>query len=95
LADQVTILGASGALGFGLALRLGHAGVNVVVGSRDAERGKAAGAEIGVGGGANEDVVRGADLVVLATKSNAALDTARELVFQQRTGGPDRAFEGR
>jgi 8-hydroxy-5-deazaflavin:NADPH oxidoreductase len=36
--DQVTILGASGALGFGLALRLGSAGVAVVVGSRDAER---------------------------------------------------------
>ena len=30
-------------------------------------------------GGANEDVVRGADLVVLATKSNAVLDTARDL----------------
>ena len=37
VADQVTILGASGALGFGLALRLGQAGVAVVVGSRDAE----------------------------------------------------------
>jgi 8-hydroxy-5-deazaflavin:NADPH oxidoreductase len=40
LADQVTILGASGALGFGLALRLGQAGVDVVVGSRDSERGR-------------------------------------------------------
>ena len=34
----VTIVGASGALGFGLALRLGRAGVPVVIGSRDAER---------------------------------------------------------
>jgi NADPH-dependent F420 reductase len=34
----VTIIGASGALGFGLALRLGRAGVPVVIGSRDAER---------------------------------------------------------
>jgi NADPH-dependent F420 reductase len=34
----VTILGASGALGFGLALRLGEAGVAVVIGSRDADR---------------------------------------------------------
>src|SRR5207237_1134268 len=34
----------------------------------------------GVEGGSNEEVVQGADLVVLATKSNAALDTARELV---------------
>ena len=34
----MTILGASGALGFGLAARLGAAGVHVTVGSRDAER---------------------------------------------------------
>jgi NADPH-dependent F420 reductase len=38
-ADQsVTIIGASGALGFGLALRLGAAGVAVTIGSRHAER---------------------------------------------------------
>jgi NADPH-dependent F420 reductase len=36
--DGVTILGATGALGFGLAVRLGHAGVPVVIGSRDAGR---------------------------------------------------------
>jgi hypothetical protein len=36
--DSVTILGASGALGGGLAVRLGAAGTRVVVGSRDAER---------------------------------------------------------
>jgi 8-hydroxy-5-deazaflavin:NADPH oxidoreductase len=34
----VTIIGASGALGFGLALRLGQAGVPVVIGSRDEQR---------------------------------------------------------
>jgi NADPH-dependent F420 reductase len=36
--DPVCIVGASGALGFGLAVRLGLAGVPVVIGSRDAER---------------------------------------------------------
>ena len=36
--DPVTIIGGTGALGFGLALRLGQAGVPVVVGSRSAER---------------------------------------------------------
>ena len=36
----VTIIGASGALGFGLALRLGRAGVPIVIGSRDAARGE-------------------------------------------------------
>jgi NADPH-dependent F420 reductase len=38
VAAPVTIIGASGALGFGLALRWGRAGVPVVIGSRDAER---------------------------------------------------------
>lgn len=36
--DSVTIVGASGALGFGLALRLAKAGVEVTIGSRDAAR---------------------------------------------------------
>ena len=34
----VCIIGCSGALGFGLALRLGQVGVPIVVGSRDAGR---------------------------------------------------------
>src|ERR687885_181409 len=38
MAERVTVIGASGALGFGLALRLGVAGVPVVVGSRDPGR---------------------------------------------------------
>jgi hypothetical protein len=36
--DPVAIIGASGALGFGLALRLGRAGVPIEIGSRDANR---------------------------------------------------------
>ncbi len=36
--DQVTVIGGSGALGSGLALRLAAAGVRVVIGSRDAGR---------------------------------------------------------
>jgi len=44
--DGVTILGATGALGFGLAVRLGHAGVPVVIGSRDAARAEEAAARI-------------------------------------------------
>jgi NADPH-dependent F420 reductase len=35
---SVTIIGASGALGFGLALRLATSGVEITIGSRDAER---------------------------------------------------------
>jgi 8-hydroxy-5-deazaflavin:NADPH oxidoreductase len=38
LSEPVAIIGATGALGFGLAVRWGAAGVHVVIGSRDAER---------------------------------------------------------
>jgi NADPH-dependent F420 reductase len=51
-------------------------GEDVYIGSRDAERARERALELGVQGGTNEDVVRGADLVVLATKSNATLETA-------------------
>jgi NADPH-dependent F420 reductase len=36
--DPVAVIGASGAFGFGVALRLGQAGVPVAIGSRDPER---------------------------------------------------------
>jgi NADPH-dependent F420 reductase len=77
---KVAIVGGTGAFGRGLARKLRVAGHEVAVGSRDVQRGRERAIELGVEGGANEDVVRGVDLVVLATKSNAALDTARELV---------------
>jgi NADPH-dependent F420 reductase len=38
LTPPVSIIGASGALGFGLALRWGRAGIPIVIGSRDAGR---------------------------------------------------------
>ena len=38
MADSVTVIGGSGALGFGLAARLGHAGTPIVIGSRDSAR---------------------------------------------------------
>ena len=38
--DPVAIIGASGALGFGLAVRLGRAGVPIAIGSRDSTRGR-------------------------------------------------------
>lgn len=38
MADSVTVIGGSGALGFGLAARLGRAGTPVVIGSRDPGR---------------------------------------------------------
>jgi NADPH-dependent F420 reductase len=77
---KVAIIGGTGAFGRALAKRLHEVGKDeVVVGSRDAERAAATAKELGVAGGLNHDVVAGADLVVLAVKSNATLETAREL----------------
>lgn len=50
-----------------------------MLGSRDAARAEAAATELGVEGATNDDSVRAADLIFLATKAEAALDTARAL----------------
>ena len=77
---RVAIVGGTGAFGRALAKRLHEIGKDeVLVGSRDAERAQATAEELGVTGGPNADIVAGADLVVLAVKSDATLTTANEL----------------
>jgi 8-hydroxy-5-deazaflavin:NADPH oxidoreductase len=76
---NVAILGGTGAFGRALAARLRDLGFDVAVGSREHQRGWERGVELGVRGGSNEEIAKGADLIVLAVKSNAALATAREL----------------
>jgi NADPH-dependent F420 reductase len=76
---RVAILGGTGPFGRALARRLAESGHLVVVGSRDPERAGAAAAELGVEGAANAEATASADLVVLATKADGALDTARSL----------------
>jgi 8-hydroxy-5-deazaflavin:NADPH oxidoreductase len=76
---KIAIIGGTGSFGRALARRLRALGEDVYIGSRDAERARERALELGVQGGTNEDVLRGADLVVLATKSNAALETATSL----------------
>jgi len=71
LPEPVSIIGASGALGFGLAVRLARAGSEVVIGSRDVVR-------------AEEAVERARELVPEATFSgapNAEAAAASELVI--------------
>jgi 8-hydroxy-5-deazaflavin:NADPH oxidoreductase len=71
--DVVAIVGASGALGFGLAVRLARAGVPIAIGSRDPERVVAAvdRARAAVPGGSftaheNAEAVRAAAVVILS-----------------------------
>ena len=76
---RVAVVGGTGSFGQALAKRLGAAEYDVVIGSRDAGRAVAAAGELGVEGATNADACRGADLVVLATKAEATLETAAEL----------------
>jgi NADPH-dependent F420 reductase len=77
---KLAIVGGTGAFGRALAKRLAEIGQDeVVVGSRDADRAQATAQELGVQGGRNQDIVRDVDLVVLAVKSDATLETASEL----------------
>jgi hypothetical protein len=75
---RVAILGGTGDFGSALAKQLATTD-DVVIGSRDADRARAAAAELGVAGATNEESVVGADLVVLACSASAALVTAQSL----------------
>ena len=77
---KAAVVGGTGDFGLGLARQLVAAGIDVVIGSRDAERARAKAAEVGATAGAvNEIAVRDVDLVVLAVKADAALSTAESL----------------
>ncbi len=73
MAEPVCIVGGTGALGFGLAVRLGQAGVPVVIGSRDpgraqeaADRAHQAVPDGSFRGADNAEGVKGAPIVILA-----------------------------
>jgi len=76
---KVGVVGGTGSFGQAVAKRLVDAGIEVVIGSRDAARARDAPEAIGAEGASNDDAVRGVDLVLLAVKSDAAVDTARDL----------------
>jgi NADPH-dependent F420 reductase len=76
---RIAIMGGTGAFGRALAERLSALGEEVVIGSRDPSRAEEIAAVIGVEGAKNEEAAAGADLVILAVRSNAALDTARAI----------------
>jgi hypothetical protein len=76
---RVAVVGGTGSFGLALATRLRKSGYDVVIGSRDESRARAAAEELGVDGATNADAVGAADLVVLATKADGAVETARDL----------------
>jgi 8-hydroxy-5-deazaflavin:NADPH oxidoreductase len=82
----VCIVGGTGALGFGLALRLGRSGVEVRIGSRDGERAREA-AERAAGkvstgsftGAENSEAVQGAEPVILSVPFRNQSETLTNL----------------
>jgi 8-hydroxy-5-deazaflavin:NADPH oxidoreductase len=76
---RVAVVGGTGSFGRAVAKRLVAAGVDVVIGSRDAERARTAAEPLGAEGADNDDAVQGADLVLFAVKADAAVASAREL----------------
>ena len=84
---HVTVVGGTGAEGFGLALRLATAGHRVTIGSRDAARGAASAEQaqnlLGPGapveGTANEDAVRGAEVVAVTVPFGGQAETYRAI----------------
>ena len=91
--EQVIILGASGALGGGLAQRLAAAGTRVVVGSRDAERAEEAirrlreavpGAE--VAGAENGEAAAASEVVFLCVPFRNQSETLQNLKRHLREG---------
>ncbi len=84
--DPIAIVGASGALGFGLAVRLAGAGVPIAIGSRDAARAQetAERARAIVPGGSftaydNAGAVRAADTVILSVPFRNQSETLANL----------------
>ena len=76
---RIAIVGGTGSFGRAMAERIAALGESVVLGSRDADRAKEIAMTLDVEGATNEEAVANADLVILAVRSNAALDTARLL----------------
>jgi NADPH-dependent F420 reductase len=93
LPTPVSIIGASGALGFGLAVRWGRAGVPVVIGSRDAgradeaaRRAREAVPDGTFSGAENADAASEAEIVVLAVPFRSQSETLTNLKGVLREG---------
>ncbi len=95
MSRSIAIVGGTGPLGKGLALRWARAGENVIIGSRDGQRARAAAATIDkevksghrANGAENAEAVAAADLVVLTVplSGHAALLKQLKPAFRQGT----------
>jgi NADPH-dependent F420 reductase len=82
--ETIAIIGGTGELGFGLAVRFAHAGAKVVIGSRDEEKAREAAARVkaavataDVAGVANAEAAAKASIVILAVPFSAQAATLK------------------
>ncbi|WP_372791085.1 NADPH-dependent F420 reductase [Paraconexibacter sp.] len=93
MTDPISIIGGSGALGYGLAVRFGRAGIPVVIGSRDAARAEEAAAraaaavpEGSFAGYANDVAAAESDTVILSVPFRNQSETLTNLKQTLREG---------
>jgi NADPH-dependent F420 reductase len=93
VSEPVSIIGGSGALGHGLAVRLATAGVPIVIGSRDADRAAEAAAKVQaeapraqIAGFANDEAATKAELVLLCVPFRNQSETLTNLKTALRPG---------
>jgi NADPH-dependent F420 reductase len=91
--EAITIIGGSGALGFGLAVRLGQAGVPVIIGSRDAGRAQEAAAQAAAlvpsgtfSGQDNAGAAAATEIVLLSVPFRSQSETLTNLKTTLREG---------
>jgi 8-hydroxy-5-deazaflavin:NADPH oxidoreductase len=93
MSEPIPIIGGTGALGFGLAMRLARAGHRVVIGSRSAERAAEAASRIesaipgcGAEGSVNEDAATRGDVVFLTVPFRVQSENLNNLREALRPG---------
>jgi NADPH-dependent F420 reductase len=91
--ESVSLIGGTGALGFGLALRLAQQGVPIVIGSRDAGRAAESARDArglvpegSFEGQANEDAVKRSEIVFLSVPFRSQSETLTSLKNHWRDG---------
>ena len=79
--NRIALVGGTGPLGRGLAVRWASAGLDVAIGSRDEARATAVAGELGhgVAGAANASVIQSADICLLTVPWEAHEPTLRQL----------------
>lgn len=81
MSEVIAVIGGAGALGSAIALRLAAAGLDVVIGSRSAERAREKATELGRGirGASNADAAKAGSVVFVAVPYAAQAETLTEI----------------